>query len=272
MTQNGEVPVSAARHGRRFWRRFASYDFARHQRALPVVIDEILPVASAFPIVFRDTDAGPEPVALLRLGAAEVTPFVSAEGRWVGRYVPSILRAHPFRATPSGEGGQMMMLVDEDSGLVTDDPRDEPFFTPDGALSTPLQQVLDFLRDRAASERRTRTACAALRDAGVLRDLTPRAGMTEDQAQGLLAVDADRLAAVPDADLPALMQGGALRLAHAQMISLEHCTWLARATPGGTRPSDRPAPGATSGTADDSLSGFLSALADAQASDAGGMR
>ncbi len=264
MAQKGEVPVSTARHAARFWRRFTSYEFARHRAELPLVIDEILPAASVFPIAFRDSGEGPVPVALLRIGPVRETPFVSAEGRWIGSYVPSILRAHPFSAVAHGAEGKMMLLVDEESGLVTDDPRDEPFFAPDGALSESLQKVLNFLDERAASARRTRVACQGLRDAGVLTGLTPGAGMTEDEAAGLLSVDPDRLASLPDSDLPGMMHSGALRLAHAQLVALEHFARVSRA--GRTAPR-RAAERAPKPGAEDSLSGFLSALAEAQASD-----
>ena len=193
--RTGRVAISTDRHGGRFWRRFESYAFARELRCVPVVLAEIEQAASAFPLVFRrDAATGAvEIVALLNLTRDAPSPFVGAEGGWRGTYVPSGLRAHPFSATPTGEGGEMALLVDEASGLVTDDPRDEPFFDAGGAPSEALEQVIAFFRTRAASEQATRAACAALDAAGLLTPLAPLPGMHEADARGFLAVDAAAL-------------------------------------------------------------------------------
>lgn len=261
-TQTGQVPISRDRHGGRFWRRFTSYGFVRPLRCIPVVLAELEPAASAFPIVFRPGDDGAvEPVALLRLAAGEATPFVTHEGRWRGTYVPSALRAHPFAVSPTSARTEMTLLVDEGSGLVTDNPRDEPFFDLTGAPSAALADVIAFFRSRAQSELDTRAACDALRAAGLLAPLSPLPGMSGADTDGFLAVDVTALAALGPGALPALWSSGALRLAHAHRVSLCHAGWMARALRAGAGP----VPGATPGiSADPGLSGFLDALAEAQ--------
>ncbi len=267
-TQNGHVAISKERHGGRFWRRFASYGFARDHHSVPIVLAELDPAASAFPIVFRATATGTvEPHALLHLHAGEPSPFVTQDGTWRGTYVPSILRAHPFAASPAGAGGEMALLVDEASGLITDDSRDEPFFDDSGAPSGALEQVIAFFRTRAQSELATQTACAALQAAGLLRPLDPLPGMSESDAAGCLAIDAGALEAIDDTALPGLWHSGALRLAHAHRVSLCHAGWMARALRAGADVTPR-APGPAAGPTAN-LSSFLDALADAQDHDRG---
>ncbi|MET4103608.1 HAMP domain-containing protein [Roseovarius sp. MBR-78] len=262
-TQNGQIAISKERHGGRFWRRFASYGFARDRHSVPIVLAELESAASAFPIVFRATATGTvEPHTLLHLNAGEPSPFVTPDGKWRGTYVPSLLRAHPFAASPTGAGGEMALLVDEASGLVTDDPRDEPFFDDSGAPSEALGQVIAFFRTRAQSELATQTACAALQAAGLLRALDPLPGMGKNDAAGCLAIDINALDAIDDAALPGLWQSGALRLAHAHRVSLFHAGWMARALRAGADATPR-APGHTAAPTA-GLSGFLDALADAQ--------
>jgi hypothetical protein len=166
VTQTGQVPVSHERHGGRSWRRFTSYAFARSLHCVPVVLAELDPAAASFPVVFAEDAQGMMPVALLHLRRGAASPFVAEDGSWRGTYVPSALRAHPFSASATGAGDEMALLVDEGSGLVTDDPRDEAFFAADGTPSEPLGQVIAFFRTRALSERDTRAACAALDEAG----------------------------------------------------------------------------------------------------------
>lgn len=265
--QAGPTEVSADRHGGRFWRRFTSYAFARDLFSVPVVMAELDPAAGAFPVVFAGDAQGPVPVALLHLRRGAASPFVGEDGTWRGTYVPSALRAYPFSAQPTGAGDEMALLVDESSGLITDDPRDEAFFDADGSPSEPLKQVIAFFRTRALSERDTRTACAALEEAGLLAPLPPLPGMDDTTAAGLLTVVPDRLKALSDSALPGLWRSGALHLAQAHRLSLHHAGWMARvlsAAPGSkTRPSPPDAPDAR-------LSDFLSAVAEAHDRDKGG--
>lgn len=265
VTQTGQVAISKERHGGRFWKRFASYAFARSRQSVPIVLAELEPAASAFPLVFRSTATGPvEPQALLHLTAGEASPFVTPEGSWRGTYVPSALRAHPFAATPTGAGGEMALLVDEASGLVTDDPKNEPFFDETGVPSAALEQVIAFFRTRAQSELATQTACAALQTAGLFRPLDPLPGMAEADAAGFLTIDSAALDAIDSAALPKLWHSGALRLAQAHRVSLCHAGWMARALRAGADFTPRTTGPAASSGADAGLSGFLDALADAQ--------
>lgn len=263
----GQVAISTERHGGRFWRRFASYGFARDRHCVPIVLAELEPAASAFPLVFRNTGTGSiAPHALLHLTMGAPSPFVTQEGTWRGTYVPSALRAHPFSAAPAGEGSEMALLVDEGSGLITDNPEDEPFFDDSGAPSAALDQVITFFRTRAQSELATQTACAVLERAGLLHPLDPLPGMEDADAAGYLAVDPAALDAIDPATLPDLWTTGALRLAHAHRVSLCHAGWMARALRAGADLAPRktqPTP------ADTNISGFLDALSDAQDHDRG---
>lgn len=265
MTRTGLVPISQARHGHRYWRRFSSYDFARVLAEVPVVAEEILHCASAFPLAFRRTPSGVAPVALLSLIPEQDSPFVSQDGRWLGTYVPSHLRSHPFAAQATGEHDQMALLVDEASGLITDDPRDEPFFAPDGALAPGLAQVVEFFGNRAAALQATQMLCATLETMDLFTPLTSHEGV--DLPPGLLGIDQAQLKSLPDAHIVLLTRQTTLRLIHAHQVSLQHCLWLDKAGRQMGLTKDTPAPDTTS-PSNDALDGFLSALAQAQENDA----
>lgn len=269
MTQHEMVPVSTARHGTRFWRRFASYDFVRRQRLVPLVLAEIAQAACALPIVFARTDDGLGPVALLRMNpddkAANETPLVSADGLWRGGYVPSALRVYPFTAAEAADG-RMVLLIDEASGLVTDHPGDERFFTPQGRLDPSLDAVVDFFRRRTASALETRTACAALDALHLFRPFAPLPDMTAAQCEGLYMLDSARVAALSETNILTLHRARALLLMHAHFVAHGHCRWLQSAerlandTPLGFGPKRHDAGG-------DTLSGFLDALARSHQND-----
>jgi hypothetical protein len=259
----------------RRWRRFSDYGFARARRMVPVVLAEADLVAAALPLVFaQDTpetapQTTPQPVALLRHTAA-ATPFVDARGQWLAAYVPALVRVHPFTARPAAGGddpARMILLVDESGGFVTDDMHDARFFDPFGAPDPALQAVVDFFRQYEVSARATRTACAALAEAGLFQPLD--AG--DPACAGLFGVDRARLAALDDAAFLRLRAAGALDLAQAHFVGRAQLAFLRRAEAAlaaGASPGSGPdAAGLTGNTpaapaAD--VSDFLAALAAAQ--------
>jgi len=265
-THNQMVAVSQQRHGTRYWRRFNSYSFARAAHCVDIVMAELAPAASAFPLVFQAPLDGTAiaPVALLSFGSSERTPFVSTDGNWRGTYVPSALRAHPFAAQNTTKAGEMTLLVDETSGLITDDPSDQSFFDTDGVPSQPLAQVAEFFRTRALSAIHTQKASAALRSAGLLIPLRDFASMAQPDLQGLFGVDFEKLDGLDGSALPALWKTGALRLAEAHRISLCHIGWMLRAERASAGIDPQAAVTPPHSQADTALSGFLDALSDAQ--------
>ena len=259
------TPVSQDRHGGRFWRRFSSYDFVRELQQVPIVLGEHEQVAATLPIVFAQTSAGPWPVALTRLGAQ--TALVAPNGAWRGSYVPSILRVHPFHAKPTGDG-QFVLLVDEGSGLVTDDPAHEAFFDAEGELSATVAEVVNFFRNRATAEARTRDAMSEIAARDLLRPLRMPAGV-DAPGVGLMEADAEKLEAVTRSELSALHRVSALQLLYSSRIARHHTAFLAHAEAAGKRrqaapPSPVQADATGVAAVDAGLSGFFDALADAQ--------
>jgi hypothetical protein len=247
------APVSAARHGGKRWRRFASYSFVQDHPLVPIVLGEHEQVAASLPIVFAPLPGGPWPVALTRLGPH--CALVAANGVWRGAYVPSVLRVYPFQAQP-GTGPEFTLMVDEGSGLVTDSAQDEPFFTESGVLSLALGQVVEFFRTRAQAELRTRAAMAEILRLNLLQPFAlPKAPL------GLQAVNTERLADLGRGDLAALHRTGALALLHAACVARHHIGFLAQAE---TFVAKAPAPPVP----DPALAGFFDALASAQAQEA----
>ncbi|MEM7176204.1 MAG: SapC family protein [Pseudomonadota bacterium] len=256
MAQKGLFPISRERHGNRFWQRFTSFDFARPLTEAPVVGEEILRAASAFPIIFRRTGAGIGPVALLSLVPEQGSPFVAPQGHWRASYVPAALRGHPFHAQPSGQQDEMALLVDEASGLITADPRDERFFLPDGTIAPGLTAVVQFFRARERAALETAALCATLDTMGLFTPLPAYEGVA--LPGGGLGIDLAKLTTLPESQAALLLRSGALRLVHAHQVSLHHCHWLYQAEVQAAGPSESmkqpPAPG---------LDGFLCALARA---------
>jgi hypothetical protein len=263
------VPVSPDRHGAQLWQRFRSYDFVQDLPLVPIVLGEQEQTAAALPIIAAPIDGGLWPVAVTRLGAK--TALVAPNGVWRGAYVPSILRVHPFGAQVHPKGEQAVLLVNEASGLIAPAPQTgdgwEPFFSPDGALTPLLAQVVQFFADRIPAEARTRAAMAALAQAGILTATAPFAGADAAKAlpEGARHIDADKLAGLSRTDLSQLHRTGALALAHAMLVSRHHVSFLAQVE--AQLDQIAPRPTAPKRREDDALAGFFDAIAAAQLRD-----
>ncbi len=227
MAENGLFPVSLERHQTRYWRRFTSFHFAEHMDACPIVIAEVPQIVTSFPIVFRLNRSGFGPVVLFSVTSGMASPFIDPDGRWLAPYVPSALRCFPFQAEFCTSGNtQSRLLVDEDSGFVTDDTRDDSFFTKDGVLTPDLCDVRRFLQTRHASAIKTAKICALIAEMELFEPLTGQEEIT--LPDGLLGIDTKRLERLPEAFKLSLFSSGALHLLHAHQLSLSHCTWLYR--------------------------------------------
>ncbi len=259
MAQTGPFPISHKRYKHRYWRRFTSYGHLGSLQECSLVSDEILPCAASFPVAFRRSEAGIEPVALLSLEPNAPTPFVSESGKWLAPYVPSILRCPPFQAAPVhgqylADPAQFELLVDEDTGLVTDNPADEAFFTPKGALTPHINAVKSFFKHRAVSVLRTRAQCAVLEKLNLFDPLPSQDGVV--LPRDLIGINPVRVSSLSVSQVGLLMKSGALQLIYAHQVSLMHCKWLSQAQVAGNSPRRE--------QMKDGLSEFLNAVAQSQ--------
>lgn len=258
MAENGLFPVTYERHGDKYWKRFSSYHFAETQQACSIVEKEILLVAATYPVMFRETGGEIEPIALLSLNPNAPTPFVSDDGRWLAAYIPSGLRCPPFQAgLPSKTGCDPQLLVDESSGLVTDAPKDEPFFTDAGELTAELSNVLRFFQAREASAKDIRSVCNVIQGMGLFEQMASYDNVA--LPAGFLVLDARRLKALSQAEKLALFDVGAIQLLHAHQVSLSHISWLSQAQEQLTKPKLQ-----SQYTENSDISRFLTAMAHAQ--------
>lgn len=208
----GAVAVSVERHGRRWWRRFRDFRFAADWESVPLDLIEAQAAAAHLPIVFAPQD--PRPSVLLRI--ENKAAVIDAAGQWQVGYLPLALRIAPFSfhlpdvgATAGAKGA---LAVYEDCALVTDDPRDERFFMPDGSPAPVLAPIIAEGPRRIAQGQATITAVAALRAAGMLEPMPNNPGYEQ--------VNAEKLAALSGPTLAILHHCGALGLAYYHRASL----------------------------------------------------
>lgn len=220
--------VSRDRHTNQRWLRYDTYSFAAKNAVVPVVAAELPKAMMAFPLAFVNENEAFMPVAVLSL-ETEQNLFVAPDGRWIGSYVPSAFRAHPFRLIPS-DTGELVLCVDEDSGLLVEGDTGECFFDEAGEVAEPTKQVLDFLSTIASNRQVTNSACAALSHAGVIKpwEITLKTDTGERKLAGLHQIDEAALNALSAEAFETLRQAGALPIAYCQMLSMQHLAGLGK--------------------------------------------
>src|SRR3954465_962921 len=119
--------VTRERHASKAWRRYTSYAFAAGDAALPLVASELAQAVMTMPVAFVKQDGRFVLMAVLSLTPGR-NLFVAPDGRWLGEYVPALLRSHPFRLLRPESAAESILCVDEHSALVVDAGQGEAFF------------------------------------------------------------------------------------------------------------------------------------------------
>jgi hypothetical protein len=194
------VAVSREAHAEKVWRRFANTQFAARE----ALAGRYLPMAMMSPTPGHNL-------------------FVGPDGDWLGGYMPSSLRSHPFRLFRREGSEEMTLYIDEDSGVIGDaDEAGEPFFASDGQPSPSISTIMEFLRQIEASRVATDLAMASLAAAGVMEPWPLEVEVNGKKAvsKGLHRINESALNGLDDEAFLKLRRTSALRLADAQIMSM----------------------------------------------------
>jgi hypothetical protein len=204
------------------WTRYTSYSFASKSGIAPLAGAEITKaIAGGLPIAFvKEKDR-------FFLGAVlSLSPgtnlFVAPTGQWIGKYVPAAFRSYPFMLAKAEGKDELILCMDEDSGLVKDDKSAEPFFDDQGQLSKPVRDILNFLSQIEKNKIMTDRAVSALAEADVITDwsLKIQDGEQEKPVTGLYRIDEAKLNSLEDERFLKLRKTGGIPIAYAQLLSM----------------------------------------------------
>lgn len=247
--------ISSEHHGQKRWKRYSSYAFAAADAVAPLTAVELPSAMMSMPIAFVESDGCFVPVAVLGLQPG-MNLFVTSDWRWVGNYIPAVFRAYPFRLANT-EGGKQVLCIDEDSGLISDGPAGESFFTAEGQPTQAIQDSLNFLSQLEQSRIATAAACAALQKHAVLRSwsITVKTGASEQQVAGLHQIDEAALNALSGEAFLEIRQAGALPVAYCQLLSMQQLPRLGQLAEANAKAADQASQNLTS-AADQNLAFF----------------
>lgn len=225
------VPVSPERHGGKAWRGFSGYLHAAGEAAVPLCAAELPRAAADMPVGFLRQEDAVSPVAICALMPGR-NFYVAPDGRWLGGYVPAILRAYPF-ALAAGEGEQRLVCLDEESGLLLEAPDGEgaePFFDDQNQPAGKFSQVVDFLTHLERDRKATAQLCALLDAHGLFADWPMKvdSGQGAQDVTGILRIDEARLNQLSDAAFLEVRRAGALPFIYAHLLSIQRLPLLSR--------------------------------------------
>lgn len=204
--------------------------------------------ALAFPIVFLPpTKANPNvsPAAMLGLVPGQ-NLFVDGQ-RWDASYLPASFRRLPYLTAPLPGSDQIGVFIDEQWPTLNDE-AGEPLFDEQGKHSPSLERAIGFLQAFDEESRRTTQLCNRVQALGLFTDMKADLNLPDGKSlsiNGFMAVDEDKLAALPDADLLDLGRSGALGMLHAHLLSLGHVRLLVDRLARRGMPADAGEPPAT---------------------------
>ena len=195
--------------------------------ACRLVVTELDQALAYYPLAFREIpgDSRFDLIAVLSLEPG-VNYFVSLDGRWHAPYIPGWFRGHPFRLLPKESSDQHMLCVDTDCERFVADAGDDAqrFFQPDGTPTTQLKAILEFWTAYERDYHKTLALVRLFDQHGLIVPWEIQLKEGEDgptkNLEGFFRIDSRKLDACSGEVLRELQVSGALRLAHAQMLSI----------------------------------------------------
>jgi hypothetical protein len=159
-------------------------------------------------------------MAVLGLAKGE-NLMLGADGGWGARYTPAILRGYPLGVAPV-DATSYAVCIDAKAGALSTD-EGERLFDDAGEPTTFLTERRQFVEEVEREAQRTRLLGRRLIELELLRSMRFDATLPDGNqlsVDGFLALDNEKLAALPDATVLDLHRTGVLALIHAHQISL----------------------------------------------------
>ncbi len=198
------------------------FQFAASAQFVLLTGVEFFDAGRQFPIIFTATaDKKILPVALLGLEKDE-NLFVNAAGAWEGQYIPAYIRRYPF-ITTEGPGDKMIVCYDEAFDGFNQE-GGVPLFEA-GEPTAKMKEVQSFLQDYYIQMQKTELFCVGLAELQLFRQIDVQATMKDGRSyplKGMLVVDEEKLAQLPENDVVKLFRGGQMALIHAHLMSLRN--------------------------------------------------
>jgi len=207
-----------------------------NQNSLFLAVVEFAEACKEFPIVFvRVGEVPAEPakqaVAPLAVTGLKTGVNMYVEGdKWTGIYVPAYLRRYPFTMARIEDNSDQIAICFDNDWPGFSETEGTSLFAADGQPTEFLLNCKTFLENFEQEAERTRLVCAQLVELELLRDMRFDATLPNGEkleVDGFMAVDEEKLAALPDDQVLSLFRSGLLSLLEMHRVSMGNMNRLA---------------------------------------------
>jgi len=222
--------IAPESHAQKAWKNVTDYGFSSENAIIQLVGAELSDAALAMPTGFIVHEAGYQLVAITSLQSGQ-NLYVAPDGKWLGTYIPSALRAYPFRLLKHESAEKPVLCINEASGLVVEGVEEgNDFFDDENQPTQGIKDILNFLTEVEASRVATQRAVNVLADAGLITSwvINLKQGEKDVPVEGLFRIDEAALNKLDDEDFLAVRGAGGLVLAYAQLFSMKQLVILER--------------------------------------------
>ena len=228
-----QTPVALNRERHRHLKLDASkgnYLFAAKTNSLLLATTELIDAAASYPVVFVGDAGGPYTLCAMVGLNNEENLFVDAEGNWyAGSYVPAFVRRYPFVLSGGAdENADLAVCIDEAfAGFNEQD--GQPLFDAEGKDTPLLLGAIEFLQHFHAEMHLTNAFAQRLDTLGLLsaKSFEVERDGNKRVVEGVVIIDAEKLAALDDATVLAMVRSGDMALAHAHLVSIKQIPHMA---------------------------------------------
>lgn len=218
------VPVSSAKHGDWSVEVGTDYTFSKNVNAVPLMAVEIPNAAAEYAVVFSGSGEAIMPAVILGMLGNE-NLYLTMQGGWQAKYLPAFVRRYPFVFSSSTDGDTFTLCIDESFPGFNQQGRGEHLFDGRDKPTPYVENVLRFLEQYQLEFRRTQAFCAKLRELDLLETMQAQANLATGERvalTGFMAVNRDRLKALPPAALAELAKTDALELLYLHLQSMRN--------------------------------------------------
>ena len=192
----------------------------------PILIDEVMTVASQYPIAFQKTKNDKFILVCFFSLLKNINPFINSENRWLGDYIPISFRTYPFLLDKSDGVSEPFLCFNPNSSLIkeTNTPDFFPFFLENGAPSDKLQKILGILKIVEENKLKTNQILKSLANTELMTEWPIEIRLNDGsfKIEGLYKIDNEKLKSLNTAQQNQLFSNEAIKLAYAQLISINN--------------------------------------------------
>jgi len=218
--------VDRQNYGNKYLKR-GTYKFLANEPVVPITVYEAPSAAVHYPIVFTKDDNGYHLGVLMGL-FPKSNLFVSQDGKFLGKYVPAIVTAYPFKIANIKDSNKAVLCIEEPNDFVTEEKTDFPFFNEDGTHSERLKAMLEFLNRLQTNFLVTNNIIEKIEECDLIvpLDIKVKISDMDRTIKGLYQVSEKALNELDDDKFLELRKIGGLSLIYCHLVSLNNFTFL----------------------------------------------